>query len=314
MLPAASFNVVNSTTITAVVGGGESGNVTVITPGGTASLLGFVYIPPPTITSFYPVITGTGGIVTIVGNNFTTATSVSFGGTAAGSFSIISADTIRATLANGASGQVSVTSLGGNGSANGFTFYSSPVINAISPVSGPVGTTVTISGANFLNVPSNVSVNFGGIKGNVLSASANTITVSVPAGVTNEPISVTMLPSNFTAYSNAIFNTTFTGGENAFDNNSYSGKIDFATGIKPYDIELADINSDGKLDMIVCNFGSPFISIFRNTSAGGQLSFAPRIDIATGIEVSSLAVHDMNGDGKHCYGYGKRKSCECNQA
>jgi hypothetical protein len=298
VLPAASFNVVNSTTITAVVGGGASGNVTVITPGGTASLPGFVYIPPPTITSFYPVITGSGGVVTIVGNNFTTATSVSFGGTAAGSFSIISPDTIRATLANGASGQVSVSSLGGNGVANGFTFYSSPVINAVSPVSGPVGTTVTISGANFLPNPSNVSVNFGGIKGNVLSASANTITVSVPAGVTNEPISVTMLPSNFTAYSNTIFNTTFTGGENAFDNNSYSGKIDFATGIKPYDIELVDINSDGKLDMIVCNFGSPFISIFRNTSAGGQLSFAPRLDITIGVEVTSLAVHDINGDGK----------------
>ena len=298
VLPAASFNVVNSTTITAVVGGGASGSVTVITPGGTASLPGFVYIPPPTISSFYPVITGTGGIVTIIGNNFTTATSVSFGGTAASSFSIIAPDTIRAVLGNGASGQVSVTSLGGNGVANGFTFFSSPVINAVSPVSGPVGATVTISGANFSTNPANVSVNFGGIKGNVLSATANTITVSVPAGVTNEPISVTMLPSNFIAYSNTVFNTTFTGGENAFDNNSYSGKIDFAVGIKPYDIELADINSDGKLDMIVCNYQSPFISIFKNTSAGGQLSFAPRMDIMIGVDVESVVVHDMNADGK----------------
>jgi FG-GAP-like repeat/IPT/TIG domain/Secretion system C-terminal sorting domain len=298
VLPAASFNVVNSTTITAVVGGGASGSVSVTTAGGTGSLPGFVYIPPPTVTSFYPVMTGTGGVITIVGNNLSNATSVSFGGTAAVSFSIISFDTIRATLANGSSGAVSVTTPGGNGFLNGFQFTSSPVINVVSPVSGPIGTTVTISGANFLSNLSNVSVNFGGIKGNVLSASANSITVSVPAGVTNEPISVTMLPSNFTAYSNTIFNTTFTGGENAFDNNSYSGKIDFTTGIKPYDIELADINSDGKLDMIVCTFGSSFISIFRNTSTGGQLSFAPRIGITVGVEVSSLVVHDMNGDGK----------------
>ena len=45
--PAASFTVNNDTTITAVVGGGTSGNVKVISSNGTASLPGFTYIVIP---------------------------------------------------------------------------------------------------------------------------------------------------------------------------------------------------------------------------------------------------------------------------
>ena len=41
--PVTSFTVVNSTTITAVVGTGTTGTITVITPGGTATATGFVY-------------------------------------------------------------------------------------------------------------------------------------------------------------------------------------------------------------------------------------------------------------------------------
>jgi hypothetical protein len=43
---AISFTVVSSTSITAVVAGGSSGNVSVTTPGGTASLAGFTYNSP----------------------------------------------------------------------------------------------------------------------------------------------------------------------------------------------------------------------------------------------------------------------------
>ncbi len=45
-IPAASFTVTNSTTISAVVGSGGSGDVSVTTPGGTATLSGFVLKAP----------------------------------------------------------------------------------------------------------------------------------------------------------------------------------------------------------------------------------------------------------------------------
>ncbi|MEI9808314.1 MAG: VCBS repeat-containing protein [Bacteroidota bacterium] len=51
--------------------------------------------------------------------------------------------------------------------------------------------------------------------------------------------------------------------------------MDFAAGSKAIDIELGDLDGDGKLDIVVANYGSPFISIFRNTSSSGQLSLQP---------------------------------------
>ncbi len=68
---ATSFNVVNDSTITAVVGNGASGNVQVVTPNGTASLSGFVYttsstIPSNGLVAYYPF---TGNTLDSSGNN-----------------------------------------------------------------------------------------------------------------------------------------------------------------------------------------------------------------------------------------------------
>jgi surface protein len=119
---ATSFNVASATTITAVVASGSSGNVNVITPGGTATLSGFTFIPAPTITSFTPQIATAGATVTITGTNFNGVSDVTFGGTKAASFISISSTTITAVVADGTSGSVSVTASGGTASLNGFTF------------------------------------------------------------------------------------------------------------------------------------------------------------------------------------------------
>lgn len=123
-IPAASFTVVNSTTITAVVGLGATGSVSV-TRGGVATLAGFTFTAPPTgatVTSFTPTTAGETGVVTISGTNFLTATAVSFGGTAAASFTIVDDNTITAVLGAGSSGSVSVTNPSGIGSLAGFTY------------------------------------------------------------------------------------------------------------------------------------------------------------------------------------------------
>ena len=61
-MPAASFTVVNATTINAVVGAGASGNVSVTTPNGTATLAGFCFPVAAGVSiaaSSNPVCTGT---------------------------------------------------------------------------------------------------------------------------------------------------------------------------------------------------------------------------------------------------------------
>ena len=295
---AASYNVINSTTINAVVGGGATGAVSVTAIGGTASLAGFIYIPPPTVTSFNPVTTGAGATVTITGTNFNGATAVTFGGIAAASFNVVNSTTITAVVGTGGTGPVFVVTPAGTGGAPGFDYATIPVINSVSPLTGPVGTTVTIGGANFGPGVSSNAVYFGSIKGNIISATANTITVTVPAGAINRPITVSSLTSSLSGTSEYSFKITFPGDPNAFDANSFAGQMNFAVGTDPKDIDLGDIDDDGKPDIVVSNYNSNFISIFRNTSVAGQLSFAARMDINVGQYVNEAVIYDINNDGK----------------
>jgi hypothetical protein len=121
---ATNVTFISSTQMTAVVGFGASGIVSVSSIlGGTAGLPGFTYIPPPPVISSFTPATGTvGTVVTITGQNFTGATGVSFGGTQATSFTVMSPASITATVSTGASGNVSVTTPGGTGSLAGFVY------------------------------------------------------------------------------------------------------------------------------------------------------------------------------------------------
>lgn len=86
-------------------------------------------ISAPIISSFAPTSGAIGTTVTITGINLTGATAVSFGGTAAASFTVNSSTSITAVVALGSSGTVSITTPGGTASKAGFTF--SNVINPL---------------------------------------------------------------------------------------------------------------------------------------------------------------------------------------
>ncbi len=95
--------------------------------------------PAPTINSFTPATAGTGATVTISGTNFTGTTSVSFGGTPAASFSVVSATAITAVVGSGATGSISITTPGGTASLAGFNF--STVSTQSNPQHGLVSAT-----------------------------------------------------------------------------------------------------------------------------------------------------------------------------
>jgi len=155
-----SFNVVNSSTITATISNGASGYVYVTLPAGTDSLSGFTYIPPPTITAFTPDSSYQNNTVTITGTNFSKATVVSFGGTPAASFAVVNSTTINAVVSTGSSGAVSVLTPGGVDSLAGFTFFQPPAITSFSPENGNAGASFTINGSNFAGA---TAVNVGGL-------------------------------------------------------------------------------------------------------------------------------------------------------
>lgn len=181
-VPATSFTVNSPTQITAVVGTGKTGNVTVTTPLGKASIAGFDH-PGPVISYLSPNYSGAFSVTPIIitGVNFTGATSVSFGGVPAASFTVTSATSITATpAATSASGNVVVTTPQGNDKISGFTWIQAPLITSFAPSSQKNGGTVTITGSNFYG---NLTVKFGGVPALYAYAlSPTSITASVGNG------------------------------------------------------------------------------------------------------------------------------------
>ena len=82
------------------------------------------------------------------------------------------------------------------------SFAQSPTIINFSPVSGPIGTTITINGTNFDTTPSNNIVQFNGTTANVTASTISSITTIVPAGTTTGTITVTVGSNTATSSSN----------------------------------------------------------------------------------------------------------------
>ncbi|HLN98743.1 MAG TPA: VCBS repeat-containing protein, partial [Pyrinomonadaceae bacterium] len=81
---------------------------------------------------------------------------------------------------------------------------------------------------------------------------------------------------------------------------TFAAKQDFATGASPRSVSRGDLNGDGKFDLAVANLNSNTVSVLLNTTVPGAAtpSFAAKQDFATGSEPVSVAVGDLNGDGK----------------
>lgn len=173
-----------------------------------------------------------------------------------------------------------------------------PTITSFAPSSGPIGTAVTISGTNFSTTPADNIVWFGAVKATVNSATATSLNVVVPAGANYQPITVTL--NGLTAYSDKPFIATLSGLR-IIDATAFASKVDFTTGTNPQGVAIGDIDCDGKPDIVVTNFGSDFVSVFRNNSTTGSItsgSFEPKVDFTVGGNSPFITLGDIDGDGK----------------
>ncbi|MGO4293111.1 FG-GAP-like repeat-containing protein [Chitinophaga sp. RAB17] len=237
----------------------------------------------PCIASFTPTIGVEGTEMAIKGNLFTGASSVTVGGKPVAAIKSVTDTLITVLLGKTASGEVTVTTPQGSDTLGGFNFGYPPVITSVSPITGAVGSTVTITGKNFGNSSAENSVSFGGIAAEIISASGNTITAKVPAGAIYKPLSVTT--GGRIGYSTEIFTITFPGKKGDFDEASFGKKQILSGGAGEGDI--ADIDGDGKPDLV-----SGYV--YRNTSSPGSISFVQGVKLWGNKQV----VGDFNGDGK----------------
>ena len=195
--------VVNTSTASSITvtvpTGTTTGLITVAVAGktGSSSTNFTVTLPPPTVTSFTPTSGSVGTPVTITGTNFSTTAAnniVKFNGTTATITGTPTATSITTIVPTGTTtGKITVEVVGQVAtSSSNFTVTIPPhTITSINPISGIVGTSVTISGTNFNTTASNNIVKFNGTTATISATPTTTsIITNVPVGATTGKITV----------------------------------------------------------------------------------------------------------------------------
>ncbi len=244
----------------------------------------------PIINSFTPLIANVGASVTIDGSGFNTTASsniVFFGSVKATSISSAGSNQLVVTVPNGAAHQPirvinSSTSLMGVSSEKFIPKYSG------------TSTAFTTSKFNLSSITSstNPSVNSMGS-----TSSSAYVRRSSGIGDFDGDGKVDVVVIDYANSQVAIFKNGTSSGSIAATNFT---KSTVATAANPRDIEVVDINNDGKLDILVAcstNLSNNKISVLINNGSS-SISFATKQDITVTTGLHLLKSFDANNDGK----------------
>jgi hypothetical protein len=199
-----SFTVASASSITTTVpAGATSGPVTVTTASGTGtSATSFTITTPsaPVVASFNPSTGKAGDTVTVTGSGFTSAASVTLGGTGC-AYNVASSTSLTLTVPATATGTgvIAVTNsatppLTG---ASASTFAVQPGFIGMNPKQGPVGTPVVITGSGFT---SGSGVTFNAAPATAVTVQSPTqLTATVPSGAATGPVTVSANGSSVAA-------------------------------------------------------------------------------------------------------------------
>ena len=182
----------SDTSITVAVPMGATTGEVVVTVDGTASS-GVSFTVAPAIGSLSPDSGPEGTTVEITGTSFGAmqgTSTVTFNGTGATPTSW-SDTSITVTVPAGATTGSVVVTVGGTPS-DGASFTVTPAISSLSPIAGPEGATVEITGTSFGAIQGTSTVAFNGTGATPTGWSDTSITVTVPVGATTGNVVVTV--------------------------------------------------------------------------------------------------------------------------
>jgi len=149
---------------------------------------------PPSIISLSPSSAAVGATVWIDGSYFGASqglSTVTFNGQSATVKSWADAQIVVTVPSGATTGPLAVAVNGAIASSN-FIVVATPTISAISPSSGPAGTSVTITGANLGDQLDSTTVSFGGGAATPSSWSETSVTATVPANAPGGNVNVTV--------------------------------------------------------------------------------------------------------------------------
>ncbi|WP_448702315.1 FG-GAP-like repeat-containing protein [Mucilaginibacter sp. AW1-3] len=230
----------------------------------------------PVITSFSPASGPVGTLVTITGSNFNSTTGnnvVFFGG-------------VKAIPQSASTTSITVVV------PVGATYQPLSVLNISNGLAGnsilPFVVTSDVKGS-ITSVDFDPKVNFTG--GTVPQMSCMTDIDG------DGKLDLAVANSSGTTVS--IFRNTATKG--IINSASFASKFDLSTGVTPTQIALQDLDGDGKPDLVVASQSGKTVSIYHNNAVNGVInasSFGPKIDFPAGNSPVSMAIGDIDGDGK----------------
>ncbi|MDB6024922.1 MAG: hypothetical protein JWM68_1145 [Verrucomicrobiales bacterium] len=114
-----------------------------------------------------------------------------------------------------------------------------------------------------------------------------------PRGVISADVNGDGAPDLISANQSPITGNTLS----VLTNNGTGGFATAATlsaGSQPYSVAAADVNADGKIDLICANMNANSITVFTNNGSGG---FAGLITVTVGTKPKCVIARDVNGDG-----------------
>jgi hypothetical protein len=186
-----------------------------------------------------------------------------------------------------------------------------PKVTSVSPVAGPLGTTITINGSNFDPVGANDAVYLGPVKASILSATSTVLTVKVPTGTAYAPL--TVWADGLASFPAAPFVLDWPGG-GVIDSGSFkvAGGPGLATGGPDYtsnSMAVYDLNGDGYPDVVANystiyppnpTYGAGGFTVWQNQGVPDTLSLASAYTYSYGAgnPPHSIAIQDLDGDGK----------------
>ena len=227
----------------------------------------------PTISSFSPKSASAGSTVTISGTNFSSTPAndiVAFGG-------------VKAVVTGASATSLTVTV------PKGAKFYPLSVTVAGQTAFGSVGFVLTFPSCKPMTDTTSfpTKVTFAATGNPVKPVTADINGDGVLDVVTFDSSSSTM----------SVFINTTVGGVVSFSRTDYTTATPASSG-SIAGLSVQDIDGDGRPDIIVA--GGNTMSIFQNNSSGGTLSLGSRVDFSglSGIPIATIAVADINNDGK----------------